>query len=682
MPESDPSAAIQTPSAAPVPGGLPGESPPFPVPDHTLIRRVGRGAYGEVWLARNALGTWRAVKFVRRSSFDDDKPFERELAGIQRFEPISRSHESQLNILHVGRAEDGFYYIMELADDMSGAQASGGTSYTSPNLSTDAESGPLGTRPSDGEDSGTRGTRPSGSLDDLLNPDTYTPRNLRSELHLRGRLPAAECLRIGLALTTALEHLHKHGLVHRDIKPSNIVFVNGIPKLADIGLVARAEATISFVGTEGFLPPEGPGTRPADIFSLGKVLYEISTGHDRQQFPELPTNIIELPDRAELSELNEVLLKACHRDPQERYQTAAEMHAELALLESGRSVLRLRGIEKRLRIVQRAGAVVTAVGALIAGGWWWQAQQTARVRELAQENLNLVKLVNTSAALARRNGAWAREAPDATDTNFAHQALQAEQLRLEQALQACTRALALIGSREKALGLDLTLHRQRGSLLRALGRMDEAAVENLKLFGIPARDPALPAAAIDLSAYYTTTLAWDASKGKLGSDLSELPVGPQVLAGTLFDVRALINLTQNPEWGYWPTRVDGIRIGRKLARLHFLHSAGGWDAGIQAGDRIGRYRLHYADGRTADLPLRYHVDTADWWEHPERPKELPEATVVWRGFTMRGRPEGPQPIRLFNFTWENPHPDIEVTELDVVAEYTLIVPMLIALTAE
>jgi serine/threonine protein kinase len=133
----------------------------------------------------------------------------------------------------------------------------------------------------------------------LLNPDTYTPSNLRSELHLRGRLPAAECLRIGLALTTALEHLHKHGLVHRDIKPSNIVFVNGIPKLADIGLVARAEATISFVGTEGFLPPEGPGTRQADIYSLGKVLYEISTGHDRHQFPELPTNIVELPDRAD-----------------------------------------------------------------------------------------------------------------------------------------------------------------------------------------------------------------------------------------------------------------------------------------------------------------------------------------------------------------------------------------------
>lgn len=337
-------------------GGVAAESPPFPVPDHTLIRRVGKGSYGEVWLARNALGTWRAVKIVRRSAFDDDRPFERELAGIQRFEPISRSHESQLNILQVGRATDGFYYVMEVADEIGRGQA--------------------------------------------IDPGTYTPRNLRSELHLHGRLPAGDCLRIGLALTTALGHLHKHGLVHRDIKPSNIVFVNGIPKLADIGLVARAEATMSFVGTEGFLPPEGPGTRQADIFSLGKVLYELSTGHDRQQFPELPTNIIDLPDRLLLGELNEVLIKACHRDPAQRYQTAAEMHADLALLESGRSVVRMRGMERRLRFVQRAGAAVTAFAAIIALGWWWQARQTKIVRSLALEK---TRLAETNARLVEEN---------------------------------------------------------------------------------------------------------------------------------------------------------------------------------------------------------------------------------------------------------------------------------------
>src|SRR5262245_41596093 len=73
------------------------------IPDHTLLRRIGKGSYGEVWHARNVMGTPRAVKIVYRRVFDSDRPYEREFAGIRRFEPVSRSHPSQLNVLHVGR---------------------------------------------------------------------------------------------------------------------------------------------------------------------------------------------------------------------------------------------------------------------------------------------------------------------------------------------------------------------------------------------------------------------------------------------------------------------------------------------------------------------------------------------------------------------------------------------------
>ncbi|MCB1125018.1 MAG: hypothetical protein KDM81_00880, partial [Verrucomicrobiae bacterium] len=68
-----------------------GSKPPPPprVPDHELLRRIGRGAYGEVWLARSVTGAFRAVKTVHRGSFDHDRPFEREFEGIQKFEPIS-----------------------------------------------------------------------------------------------------------------------------------------------------------------------------------------------------------------------------------------------------------------------------------------------------------------------------------------------------------------------------------------------------------------------------------------------------------------------------------------------------------------------------------------------------------------------------------------------------------------
>src|ERR1039457_2935673 len=80
--------------------------PGLEIHEHELVRRIGRGAYGEVWLARNALGTMRAIKIVYRQDFENSRPFEREFAGIQNFEPISRSHPGLVNILQIGRRED------------------------------------------------------------------------------------------------------------------------------------------------------------------------------------------------------------------------------------------------------------------------------------------------------------------------------------------------------------------------------------------------------------------------------------------------------------------------------------------------------------------------------------------------------------------------------------------------
>src|SRR5262245_7871708 len=92
---------------------------PPAVPDHELLRRIGSGSYGEVWLARNVVGTLRAAKIVCRRDFSDAYPFEREFKGIQKYEPVSRSHEGLIDILQIGRndGEGYFYYVMELADD-------------------------------------------------------------------------------------------------------------------------------------------------------------------------------------------------------------------------------------------------------------------------------------------------------------------------------------------------------------------------------------------------------------------------------------------------------------------------------------------------------------------------------------------------------------------------------------
>src|ERR1051326_1937602 len=106
------------------PGTPPAEPEPLRilvVPEHQLLRPIASGAYGQVWLARNRLGAYRAVKIVHRVNFAHDRPFEREFAGIKTFEPISRSHEGLVDLLQVGRddAAGYFYYVMELADGLN-----------------------------------------------------------------------------------------------------------------------------------------------------------------------------------------------------------------------------------------------------------------------------------------------------------------------------------------------------------------------------------------------------------------------------------------------------------------------------------------------------------------------------------------------------------------------------------
>ena len=181
-------------------------------------------------------------------------------------------------------------------------------------------------------------------------------------------------LEVALALTEALGHLHKNGLIHRDVKPSNVIFVNGRPKLADIGLVTDASDTRSIVGTEGYLPREGPGTPQADIFALGKVLYEAVTGLDRREFPKLPDDLRDCPDRNAVVEINEVVLKACAADSEQRYKSCDELQTELTLLRQGKSVRLKRG-KKRMLATSRKIAAALSVVALVAVNFvFWQRQ--------------------------------------------------------------------------------------------------------------------------------------------------------------------------------------------------------------------------------------------------------------------------------------------------------------------
>lgn len=288
------------------------------------------------------MGTLRAVKIVRRRDFGNAHPFDREFNGIQRFEPVSRGHPGLVDILQVGRneAEGCFYHVMELGDP--------------------AEVPTPGVGKGDGRAGGVPAEVGAGA--GWTVPGGYVPRTLRRELKAHGRLPLPECLRVGLALAGGLEHLHRHGLVHRDVKPSNIIFVDGQPKLADIGLVAPVDEARSLVGTAGYIPPEGPGTPEGDVYSLGKVLYEAAFGKDRQEFPQLPPDLASRPDHGPLLELNAILLRACESDPARRYRSAGAMAADLERVRDGRPV---RG----RRPVPKAPALVAGLLALLWLAW-------------------------------------------------------------------------------------------------------------------------------------------------------------------------------------------------------------------------------------------------------------------------------------------------------------------------
>jgi serine/threonine protein kinase len=312
------------------------------IPDHEVLRKVGGGAYGEVWLARGVTGALRAVKVVYREDFDDVRGFEREFEGILKFEPISRDHPGLVNILHVGRSPDFsfYYYVMELGDDVTTGRE--------------------------------------------INPIEYEARTLRSDTKRTPgrRLPTEHAIDCGVRLAEALKHLHDNGLAHRDVKPANVIFVNGKAKLADIGLVAtRGQRT--FVGTEGFVPPEGPGSAQADVYSLGKVLYEMATGKDRLDFPELPDELPSGPERKRWLALNQIICDICEPQLSKRkISTATDLSDSLKRLQQG----------KRRRRRRPVGAffVTLFIGGLLGLMGWHALQKSSFGQQFKEQMAALV----------------------------------------------------------------------------------------------------------------------------------------------------------------------------------------------------------------------------------------------------------------------------------------------------
>jgi len=219
-------------------------APPL-IPDIDLVRRIGQGGFGEVWLGVNrATGGLKAVKIVplARGGRTID-PAGREVGSLAQLESqrIAR-HPNLIDIWHVGRTADVLFTLMDPADDASGRPASTDPAYRPATLALRLEQGPLA---------------------------------------------ADECVRCARQLAAGLAHLHAAGMVHRDVKPSNCLFVGRDLKLADFGLLTPASSQLSRLGTVRYMPPDGRMDLRADVYAAGLVIYEMLTGLPADAFPRL-----------------------------------------------------------------------------------------------------------------------------------------------------------------------------------------------------------------------------------------------------------------------------------------------------------------------------------------------------------------------------------------------------------
>jgi serine/threonine protein kinase len=258
------------------------------LPDYELIRLISQGGFGQVWLGRNrCTRRFHAVKLIPRSR-------DAERDGIRAYQQRVLGHPHLVPIEHVGDSGQYLYYTMPLADDANGA---------------------------------------SGVCD----PETYEALTLLRHGQRQGPLPVTEVLAIATALAKALEHLHAAGLLHKDVKPANVLRVRGAWQLGDMGLMTDVGKVDVDRGTRAFWPPEGPRDRTADLYALGKTLVLVWTGAALEQFPDFLRGGFPRGDRdARAGALRQILLRACHDEPAQRYPTVRAMLQDLNRVRSRR----------------------------------------------------------------------------------------------------------------------------------------------------------------------------------------------------------------------------------------------------------------------------------------------------------------------------------------------------------
>ena len=336
--------------------------------DYDLIRRIGYGGMGVVYLARDRRLN-RLVALKSRLSFGRDENY-----CLDRFLSEARvlaqlDHPSILPIHEVGQHGDATYIVTPFIEGQS----------------------------------------------------------LASLLSTSGPLPGREAAQLIAQIADAVDHVHRCGIIHRDIKPSNILLnVVGRPILMDFGLAKAEEdeASLSRVGqvlgTPAYMSPEQASCSASvndprtDIYSLGATLYALLTGgppfKGSSALDTLRRLLDEEPPRPRLlnpavdNDLEAICLKALQREPAQRYVTAHDLAEDLRRYLRGEpTVARPPGVSERaLRYARRhlrsTLLTLVTVGGLILVGLAWRQGPTKSIPRVTISRLRPAQpSINSSA---------------------------------------------------------------------------------------------------------------------------------------------------------------------------------------------------------------------------------------------------------------------------------------------
>ena len=260
---------------------------------YEVLKRVGSGGMADVYMAKDhKLNRNVAVKVLKSEYVEDEKflkKFETEAQAVARL-----SHPNIVNVYDVG-IEDGINYIvMELAEGMT----------------------------------------------------------LKEYIRRKGYLSPKETVEISLQIASAISHAHKNHIIHRDIKPQNILVSEiGNVKVTDFGIAKATSSntvtsTATAMGSVHYISPEQAKGRfcdeKSDIYSLGITMYEMVTGHvpfDHENGVTIALmhlqNEITPPSQVRdgiPDSLEKIILKCTMKKPEDRYQTADELIADLKLV--------------------------------------------------------------------------------------------------------------------------------------------------------------------------------------------------------------------------------------------------------------------------------------------------------------------------------------------------------------